>query len=65
MTTAVVTGGNRGIGRAVVESLVAKGYRVVALSRQPVAIPGAEVVTGVGLSKKWSSSSLLENWKRD
>jgi NAD(P)-dependent dehydrogenase (short-subunit alcohol dehydrogenase family) len=44
--TAVVTGGNRGIGRAVVESLVAKGYRVVALSRQPVAIPGAEVVTG-------------------
>jgi len=46
MRTAVVTGGNRGIGRAVVESLVAKGYRVVALSRRPVAIAGAEVVTG-------------------
>jgi NAD(P)-dependent dehydrogenase (short-subunit alcohol dehydrogenase family) len=46
MRTAVVTGGNRGIGRAVVESLVAKGYRVVALSRQPAAISGAEVVTG-------------------
>jgi NAD(P)-dependent dehydrogenase (short-subunit alcohol dehydrogenase family) len=46
MRTAVVTGGNRGIGRAVAESLVGKGYRVVTLSRRAVAIPGAEVVIG-------------------
>lgn len=46
MRTAVVTGGNRGIGRAVVDSLVPKGYRVVALCRRAVAIPGAEVVLG-------------------
>ncbi len=46
MRTAVVTGGNRGIGRAVVESLAGKGYRVTALCRRPVEIPGAEVVVG-------------------
>lgn len=46
MRTVVVTGGNRGIGRAVVDSLVDKGCRAVALCRQPVAIPGAEVVVG-------------------
>lgn len=46
MRTAVVTGGNRGIGRAVVESLAGKGYRVVTLCRRPVEIPGVEVVIG-------------------
>jgi NAD(P)-dependent dehydrogenase (short-subunit alcohol dehydrogenase family) len=46
MRTAVVTGGNRGIGRAVVESLAGKGYRIVALTREPVTVPGAEVVAG-------------------
>ncbi|HEV7652282.1 MAG TPA: SDR family NAD(P)-dependent oxidoreductase [Actinophytocola sp.] len=46
MRTAVVTGGNRGIGRAVVESLAAKGYRVIALCRRLDASPRAEVVVG-------------------
>jgi NAD(P)-dependent dehydrogenase (short-subunit alcohol dehydrogenase family) len=48
MRTAVVTGGNRGIGRAVCESLVRKGFRVVAVVRNPAASapPGAEVVHG-------------------
>ncbi|WP_291413975.1 SDR family NAD(P)-dependent oxidoreductase [Actinophytocola sp.] len=47
MRTAVVTGGNRGIGRVVVESLLDKGCRVVTLVRDPTGVPaGAEVVTG-------------------
>ena len=48
MRTAVVTGGNRGIGYAVCESLVGKGFRTVAVIRDPVAgaPPGVEVVRG-------------------
>lgn len=46
MRTAVVTGGNRGIGLAVCEALLDKGFRVVAVTRGPGAPPGAEVVHG-------------------
>lgn len=46
MRTAVVTGGNRGIGHAVCEALVDKGFRVVAVTRSPGAPPGTEVVHG-------------------
>jgi NAD(P)-dependent dehydrogenase (short-subunit alcohol dehydrogenase family) len=48
MRTAVVTGGNRGIGLAVCEALVHKGFRVVAVVRDPTASgpPGTEVVHG-------------------
>jgi len=46
MRTAVVTGGNRGIGYAVCESLLDKGFRVVTLSRGPGAPDGVEVVRG-------------------
>ncbi|MEV4240835.1 SDR family NAD(P)-dependent oxidoreductase [Nocardia sp. NPDC049737] len=48
MQTAVVTGGNRGIGYAVCEALAAKDYRVVAVSRDPAASapPDVEVVQG-------------------
>ena len=46
MRTAVVTGGNRGIGHAVCEALVDKGFRVIAVVRHPGAPPGVEVVYG-------------------
>ena len=48
MRTAVVTGGNRGIGYAVCESLASKGFRVLAVVRDPSAtVPdGVEAVRG-------------------
>jgi NAD(P)-dependent dehydrogenase (short-subunit alcohol dehydrogenase family) len=48
MRTAVVTGGNRGIGYAVCEALTHKGFRVVAVTRNPAATvpPNVEVVHG-------------------
>jgi NAD(P)-dependent dehydrogenase (short-subunit alcohol dehydrogenase family) len=48
MRTAVVTGGNRGIGYAVCEALTHKGFRVVAVTRDPsAAVPsGVEKVPG-------------------
>jgi NAD(P)-dependent dehydrogenase (short-subunit alcohol dehydrogenase family) len=52
MWTAVVTGGNRGIGYAVCESLVTKGFRVVAVTRDAAAPAGVEVVHGDLASKR-------------
>jgi NAD(P)-dependent dehydrogenase (short-subunit alcohol dehydrogenase family) len=48
MRTAVVTGGNRGIGYAVCEALTHKGFRVVAVTRTPSAPvpPGVEAIQG-------------------
>ena len=46
MRTVVVTGGNRGIGYAVCESLRDKGFRVVAVTRNDGAPAGVEVVRG-------------------
>jgi len=40
---AIVSGGSRGIGRAVVEALVARSYRVAVVSREPVAAARAVV----------------------
>lgn len=48
MRAAVVTGGNRGIGYAVCDSLVQKGFRTIAVVRDPAAAvpPGAERLHG-------------------
>jgi NAD(P)-dependent dehydrogenase (short-subunit alcohol dehydrogenase family) len=48
MRTAVVTGGNRGIGYAVCEALAQQDFRVVAVVRNPAGPvpPGVEVIRG-------------------
>lgn len=54
MSTAVVTGANRGIGLALVEALLARGDQVIAACRQPSARltkSGAEVVDQVDVSQ--------------
>jgi NAD(P)-dependent dehydrogenase (short-subunit alcohol dehydrogenase family) len=50
VSTAIVTGGSAGIGRAVVEALLKNGYRVVSLDLQPPApaTPRAPDLTAVG-----------------
>jgi NAD(P)-dependent dehydrogenase (short-subunit alcohol dehydrogenase family) len=59
MRTAVVTGGNRGIGLAVCEALVDKGFRVVAVTRSAGAPAGAEVVHG-DLASRRTVDELVE-----
>jgi NAD(P)-dependent dehydrogenase (short-subunit alcohol dehydrogenase family) len=58
MRTAVVTGGNRGIGYAVCEALVHKDFRVIAVTRNPAAPvpPGVEVVRGDLASRRTVSA---------
>ena len=61
MATAVVTGGNRGIGFAVCEALRDKGFDVTAVIRDQTATapPGVSVVNG-DLSSKRTVTTLAK-----
>lgn len=59
MRTAVVTGGNRGIGYALCEALARKDFRVVAVTREAPAPQGVEVVHG-DLSSRRTVATLAE-----
>ena len=47
----LVTGGNRGLGLAIVSELVTQGARVIVTTRAPTSIPGVEkVISGVDVT---------------
>jgi NAD(P)-dependent dehydrogenase (short-subunit alcohol dehydrogenase family) len=61
MATALVTGGNRGIGLAFVKLLLARGDRVLAVCRSStpaLADTGAEVLSGVDVTNETSVAEL-------
>jgi NAD(P)-dependent dehydrogenase (short-subunit alcohol dehydrogenase family) len=49
---ALVTGGTKGIGRAIAEGLVAEGARVVVVSRSGDAVPGCELAIAADLAAR-------------
>ena len=57
---ALVTGGNRGLGLAIVEELVAQGADVVVTTRSPTDIPGvSQVVSGIDVTDNKSGEKLV------
>ena len=50
MKTLVITGGSKGIGLATARLFAAEGYRVVNISRSPIALAGA-VQLGIDIAE--------------
>lgn len=70
MKTALITGGNRGIGLALVERYLAKGWRVVGTARDPAAMPfldlrsGALEVERLEVTDTASVAALCQRWAK-
>lgn len=57
--TALVTGGNRGIGLAITEELVKQGAEVIVTTRAPVDIKGAKVISGIDVQDNSCGTKLV------
>ena len=57
--TVVVTGGNRGLGLAIVEELIKQGAEVIVTSRTPATVPGARVIDGIDVQDNASGNKLV------
>ena len=58
---ALVTGGDRGLGLAITQELVAQGAEVIIASRQPVDIPGVtQVITGIDVTDNNAGADLVK-----
>lgn len=57
----LVTGGNRGLGRAIVDELIANGAKVVVTTRASCVIPGAhQVISGIELTDNKCGAALVK-----
>lgn len=61
--TALVTGGNRGLGLAITNELVAQGANVYITSRNPVNIPGVQVISDIEMTTNDCGDKLAKSLK--
>lgn len=58
----LVTGGNRGLGLAIVNELVSQGARVIVTTRSPTSIPGVEkVISGIDVTDNSCGEQLAKD----
>jgi NAD(P)-dependent dehydrogenase (short-subunit alcohol dehydrogenase family) len=61
--TVLVTGGNRGIGRAIANEMVKQGARVIITTRTPMSIPNMQVISGIEVTDNEAGNKLAEALK--
>jgi NAD(P)-dependent dehydrogenase (short-subunit alcohol dehydrogenase family) len=61
--TALVTGGNRGLGLSIAKELMANGANVIITSRAATTIEGADVIEGIELQDNQAGSKIVDALK--
>merc|ERR1719223_277155 len=61
--TALVTGGNRGLGLSITKELIAQGANVIITSRRPITIEGADVIEGIELQDNEAGPKIVDALK--